>query len=54
MKDLGVDSPDALNDYAVCSPFQLLSAKGVSAMRQELASDAVETHCKFSNARTPW
>ena len=54
MADLGIDSPDALNDYAVCSPFQLLSAKAVSALRAELDSDAVQASCKYSNARTPW
>ena len=54
MMDLGIDSPDALNDYAVCSPFQLLSAKAVSALRAELDSDAVQASCKYTSARTPW
>ena len=54
MADLGVDDTDALCEFAVCTPFQLLSASAVAALRQELASEAVQASCKFSNARTPW
>jgi hypothetical protein len=54
MSDLGVDSPDALSDFAVSTPFQLLSESCVDGMMEELSSEVVQKNCKFSNARTPW
>ncbi len=54
MGDLGLQSPEALCDFAVSTPFQLLSEACVDGMREELSRDAVQKNCKFSNARTPW
>lgn len=52
--ELGLQCPEALSDFAVCEPFQLLSETCVDTMREELSSEVVQAHCKFSNARTPW
>lgn len=54
MGELGLQTPEALCDFAVCAPFQLLSEACVDAMRDELYSKAVQENCRFSNARTPW
>ena len=52
--DLGLTAPDRLSDFAYCEPFQLISEAGVGALFTALASDPVQTNCKFTSLRTPW
>ncbi len=54
MGELGLQAPEALCDFAVSAPFQLLSEACVDAMREEISNKIVQENCKFSNARTPW
>lgn len=54
LDELDVESSEALAPFALSTPFQLLNDKCVEGMREELRSESVQKHCRFSNKRTPW
>ena len=54
LQELDVTHGQAISDYAVSSPFQLLSSTGIEALKSEILTEEVQSQCKFSCERTAW
>jgi hypothetical protein len=54
LQELDITYGQAISDYAISSPFQLLSSTGIEALKSEILAEEVQSQCKFSCERTAW